>query len=82
MGVFIRDWIDTFDEFSIEPIELIDAGRETVVAVLRYGGQARLSGLEVHETFGAVFTVREGKIARGAEYKTRAQALEAAGLSE
>ncbi|MGH2973488.1 MAG: hypothetical protein ACRDLL_01270 [Solirubrobacterales bacterium] len=26
MGVFLQDWIDTFDEFGIEPVELIDAG--------------------------------------------------------
>jgi ketosteroid isomerase-like protein len=82
MCVFLQDWIDTFDEFGIEPVELIDAGEETVVAVLRYGGRARLSGLEAHETFGAVFTIRDGKIARGREYRTRDEALEAAGLSE
>jgi ketosteroid isomerase-like protein len=50
--------------------------------VLRYGGRAGLSGLKAHETFGAVFTVREGKIASGREYRTRAEALEAAGLRE
>jgi ketosteroid isomerase-like protein len=53
-----------------------------VVAVLRYGGRAKLSGIETDETFGVVFTIRDGKIARGREYATRDQALEAAGLSE
>ena len=46
MCVFLQDWIDTFEDFRIEPVELIDAGGETVVGVLRYGGRARLSGLE------------------------------------
>ncbi|MGH2973487.1 MAG: hypothetical protein ACRDLL_01265 [Solirubrobacterales bacterium] len=50
--------------------------------MLRYGGRARLSGLEARETFGAVFTVRDGKIARGSEYRTRNEALEAAELRE
>jgi ketosteroid isomerase-like protein len=82
MRAYVQDWIDTFDQFSIEPVELIDADGDIVVAVLRYGGRAKLSGIETDETLGAVFTIRDGKIARGREYRTREQALEAAGLRE
>ncbi len=35
MRAYVRDWIDLFDDFRIEPIELIDAGENTVVAILR-----------------------------------------------
>jgi len=80
MRTYVQDWIDTFDAFRIEPVEMIDADRDVVVAVLRYGGRAKLSGIETDETFGAVFTIHDGKIARGREYSTRDQALEAAGL--
>jgi ketosteroid isomerase-like protein len=82
MRAYVQDWIDTFDEFKIEPVELIDAGSGVVVAVVRYGGRAKLSGIETDETFGVVFTIRDGKIARGREYSTREQAFEAAGLEE
>jgi ketosteroid isomerase-like protein len=82
MRAYVEDWIDTFDEFWIEPVELIAAGGETVIGVLRYGGRAKLSGLETEETFGAVFTIRNGKIVRGREYSTRDQALKAARLRE
>ena len=82
MRAFVQDWIDTFDEFKIDPVELIDAGSGVVVAVVRYGGRAKLSGIETDETFGVVFTIRDGRIARGREYSTRKQALEAAGLDE
>jgi ketosteroid isomerase-like protein len=82
MRTYVQDWIDTFDEFSIEPVELIDADGDVVVAVLRYGGRAKLSGIEADETFGVVFTISDRKIARGREYRTRDQALEAAGLPE
>jgi ketosteroid isomerase-like protein len=78
----LQDWIDTFDDFRVEPVELIDFQGDAVVAVMRYGGRAKLSGVETDETFGVVFTVRDGKIARGREYETRGEALEAAGLSE
>jgi ketosteroid isomerase-like protein len=82
MRAYVQDWIDTFDEFKIEPVELIDGDSDVVVGVLRYGGRAKLSGVETDETLGVVFTIRDGKIARGREYSTRDQALEAAGLSE
>jgi ketosteroid isomerase-like protein len=82
MRAHIRDWIDTFDDFWFEAVELIDAGQDTVVAVERFGGRAKLSGVETEQTSGVVLTIRDGKIARCREYATRAEALEAAGLSE
>jgi ketosteroid isomerase-like protein/ribosomal protein S18 acetylase RimI-like enzyme len=81
MRAYVQDWIDTFDGFEIHPIELIDGGGSTVVALLRYGGRAKLSGVPTDSTFGVVFSIRDGKIARGREYATREAALEAAGLS-
>jgi ketosteroid isomerase-like protein len=78
----IGDWIDTFDEFWWEALELIDAGEDTVVAVERFGGRAKLSGVETNQTSGVVLTLRDGKIARCREYATRAEALEAAGVRE
>ena len=82
MRTYVQDWIDTFDDFNIKPLELIDAGEDRVVAVLRFGGRAKLSRIEADQIFGVVFTIRDGKIARGREYETRAAALEAAGLRE
>jgi ketosteroid isomerase-like protein len=82
MRAYVQDWMDTFDGFWIEPVELIDVGGGVVVAVLRYGGRAKLSGIEPNETFAAVLTIRDRKIVRGREYATRDEALEAAGLLE
>jgi ketosteroid isomerase-like protein len=82
MRKHIGDWIDTFDEFWFEAVELIDAGEDTVVAVERFGGRAKLSGVETDQLGAVVFTIREGKIARCREYATRAEALEAIGLRE
>lgn len=62
-------------------VELIDTGGVMFTAE-RYGGRARLSGVETDSANWTVFTIRDGKIARGREYETREQALEAAGLSE
>jgi ketosteroid isomerase-like protein len=79
---WLRDWIDMFDGFTMELVELMDGGGDTVVAAERYGGRARLSGVETDSAVWTVFTIRDGRIARGREYLSRDQALEAAGLSE
>jgi ketosteroid isomerase-like protein len=79
---WLQDWIDTFHEFWFEPIELIDAGEDTVVAVERFGGRAKLSGVETDQTEAVVYSIRDGKLARCREYATRHEALEAVGLSE
>ena len=82
MRQHIGDWIDTFDEFWFEAVEVIDAGEGRVVAVERFGGRAKLSGVETDQTGAVVLTIRDGKIARCREFMTRADALEAVGLRE
>jgi ketosteroid isomerase-like protein len=82
MRAYVQDWIDMFDDFKTEPVEIIDAGEDKVVAVLRASGRAKLSGIETDLTYAAVCAIRDGKISRGREYATREEALEAAGLSE
>src|SRR3954447_9646708 len=81
MRAYVEDWLDTFEDFRGEVIELIDAG-DDVIVVMRIGGRAKLSGVETDLTFAAIYTIRDGKIARGREYWTREEALEAAGLRE
>jgi ketosteroid isomerase-like protein len=82
LRAYAQDWLDTFDDFRQEPVELIDAGEDKVIPVLRVTGRAKLSGVETDLTYAALYTFRDGKIAVGREYFTRAEALEAAGLSE
>jgi ketosteroid isomerase-like protein len=80
------DWIDTLDDFMgdfrSEPVELIEAGEDKVIAVTRISGRAKLSGVETHLTYAALYAIRDGKIVRGREYWTRDEALKAARLSE
>ena len=77
----MQEWLDQFDEFATEVVELIDASGERVVTCLRYSGRAKRSGVEVPpEYFAVVIEVRGGTIARAREYAARAEALEAVGL--
>jgi uncharacterized protein len=82
LRVYMEDWVGTFDDLKVEPVELIEAGEDKVIAVTRISGRAKLSGVETDLTYAAVYTIRDGKIARGREYWTKEQALEAAGLRE
>src|SRR5213592_78075 len=43
---YVQDWLDMFDDFKVEPMELIDAGEDQVIAVGRISGRAKLSGVE------------------------------------
>jgi hypothetical protein len=63
-----------------EPVELIDAGEDDGVAVIRISGRTKLCGVETDLTYAALYTFRDGKVARGREYWTQEEALEAAGF--
>jgi ketosteroid isomerase-like protein len=78
LRAWLQDWFDMFDEFRMDLLEVIDAGEDRVVWVERFGGRAKRSGVRTDQVIGGVFTIRDGKIARGREYATREQALEAA----
>ena len=82
MRAYFQDWIDTFDDMKVEPLEVIDPGGDQLIAVLRNSGRAKLSGVETNLTYAALYTIRDGKIVRGREYWTKEQALEAAGLRD
>ena len=82
LRVYMEDWVGTFDNFRSEAVELIEAGEDKVIAVTRISGRAKLSGVEADLTYAALYTIRDGKVARGREYWTKEQALEAAGLRE
>jgi ketosteroid isomerase-like protein len=80
---YLQELFDLFDEFNTEPIEFIDAAGDRVVLYLRYGGRSKLSGVTVPpEYFAIVLQIHDGKIARGVEYRSRHEALEAVGLGE
>src|SRR4051794_13544140 len=73
-------WASVFDELRVTVEEIIDAG-DQVLVVAHHEGRGQKSGVEVDTRFYEVYTVREGKVSRVDEFIERAEALEAAGLS-
>src|SRR4051812_40426064 len=78
---FAAGQTEGFDAMSLEAEGVIDAG-DKVGGPVRFGGRARHTGLEVKFAVVHVVTMRDGKMARLDIYLRRAEALEAAGLSE
>jgi ketosteroid isomerase-like protein len=77
MESFRKYW----SEIRFEPLEYIDAG-DRVVVLARLVGRGKSSGAEVERTWAYVWTLRDEKALRMDAYADRAEALEAAGLSQ
>jgi ketosteroid isomerase-like protein len=75
------DFDDEFDDLRFDVEELIDASDQVIVTI-RIGGRGRASGAPVDRTWSFVCSLRDGMIYRVRAYNERAEALEAAGLSE
>ena len=79
---YYQDWLDTFEDITTNPTELLDVGDDRVVALLHVTGRARLSGIATELRYAVVYTLRGGKILHGREYADRQEALKAVGLEE
>ena len=78
---FFRTWAGTFDDWAYEAEEVIDAGDSVFVGV-RQWGRGKGSGVPVEYRFFGIWTFGDGKVIRYKGFNERADALEAAGLSE
>jgi ketosteroid isomerase-like protein len=76
------EYIRAFSDLRIEAERLIDLGGDQVLVLSRQTARGKHSGVPIDHEFGDLFTLRDGKIVRYDTYWHRADALEAAGLSE
>jgi ketosteroid isomerase-like protein len=70
-----------FDDLRDASEEIIDAGEVVLVAQV-ISGRDKRSGARAEFTRTSVCSVRDGKIVHIRSYRSKAEALEAAGLSE
>jgi ketosteroid isomerase-like protein len=78
---FYREVSEVSEEFCWEPLRLVEAA-DKVVVLLHSHGRGRGSGLEMARDAAMVWTVREDRAVSVRFYIDRAEALQAAGLSE
>jgi ketosteroid isomerase-like protein len=75
-------WTGAFDEFRVDIEEWTDAG-DAVIAAAHWQGRGKASGLSIDARQFDLFEFRKGRVVRATlGFKSKAEALEAAGLSE
>jgi ketosteroid isomerase-like protein len=74
-------FLEAFSTARFDVDELIDAG-DLVIASTVMHGRGSASGAEVTDTYVFLYRLRDGLIVEGWEYRTRQEALTAAGLAE
>jgi ketosteroid isomerase-like protein len=79
---YFADLADAFREWRNEPEEIVEVSPDAVLGDITFHGVGRESGMEVELRSAIVCVLAHGKCVRVLVYPTRAEALEAAGLSE
>ena len=60
---FLRGWLESFEDFRVEPERVVERGDELVV-VVRQTGTGRSSGLRSETRLAHVWTVADGRAVR------------------
>jgi ketosteroid isomerase-like protein len=79
---YFRHYWGTWDEYVLEPVEIIDAGEDRVVVLQYERGRGRGSGTPFERRWATLYTLRAGELNRWTTFATHEEALEATGLSE
>jgi len=79
---WMKAWVESFEGHTIEATTLIDAGDDMVVVEIVQRGRAHGSETVIEGNWWQAVKLRDGEVARVETFTGRAQALEAAGLTE
>jgi uncharacterized protein len=60
---FVRGWIESFDDFRIEPEQVVERNGRLIV-VVRQRGKGRTSGAEVEARLAHLWNIKAGKAVR------------------
>jgi ketosteroid isomerase-like protein len=77
---FYARWVGSWDEFEVDPVELLDAG-DDVIAIMDISGIGRASGAAVKMRAADVYTVVRGKVVKHVAYPDASEAIAEAGMS-
>src|ERR1700704_1693131 len=79
----VEEMAEEVSGFQFGPEDFIDVDQDRVVAVTRWVGTGRTSGIAVPDTtIGFVYTFRDGLVVRQESFRNKAEALKAVGLAE
>jgi ketosteroid isomerase-like protein len=75
-----REWLAAWASYRLDVDEFVDAG-DKIVVLVRVTARTVRDNVIMHHTPGAVWTIRDGKVAAVHFYLDRSEALEAAGIT-
>jgi ketosteroid isomerase-like protein len=78
---YLEGYIESFPDLQIEATECFPVGSDRVFTTNRFRGRSA-NGVPMDWLLTTVTTYEDGRVVQVAEYFDRAEALEAAGLSE
>jgi ketosteroid isomerase-like protein len=79
---FAEQYRNAWEDLAQEPLEFIEAPDDRVLASIQQSGRGRESGVPIVIHFFEILTIRDGRVRQIEYFRHRADALEAAGLSE
>jgi hypothetical protein len=79
---FWEQMLSVWDDLRLALLECIEAPNDRVFALVRQTGRGRESGVAIEAHLFQVATIQEGVVLKLEIFRHRAEALEAAGLSE
>jgi ketosteroid isomerase-like protein len=77
---FVENWMEPFDDWTMEIEEILDAGDDRVAVILLQRGTLKGSTQAVEMRYGSVYWVEEGTIVRADAYSPAERALAAVGI--
>ena len=79
---FTQEYREAWADVTAEAVELIEAPDDRVLGLIRQRGRGRQSGVPIEIHFFQIWRFEDGKVRELEMFRHRADALEAAGLSE
>jgi ketosteroid isomerase-like protein len=79
---YLQDMADSWQEWRNGSAEIEEIAPNTVLATFVFRATGKDSGVPVERRNAVVWTLSNGKVSRAITYASRAEALEAVGLSE
>jgi uncharacterized protein len=76
---FLRSWLESFDDFRVEPEEIVEHG-DRLIAVIRQTGRGAASGIAVDVRVVHVWTIRDGTAVQWQSFPDREAAMSELGL--
>jgi uncharacterized protein len=73
---YLHSWLESFDEFRINPEEVFEHGKN-LIAIVRQTGRGRISGAEIAVQIAHVWTIENDRAIRWRSYPNRQQAIAA-----